>query len=851
MADSSPNMSSKGKEKANDPKPRRRPGRVPVSCAECRRLKLKCDRKVPCETCSKRGCADICPNGSLATGKINNKYVLSNTTELHARIDRMTRRIRELEYGLGQLQSTVSSETHELLRDDHPLRDTSVAAAVAAASKSGGAPPELPIPGSASASSSSGASPPEGPASAFDSTDDEFIDSFGTLSIGANGETRFYGATARGEYLLQAGLEQVPADFWGSTRLNERILNIPFPEASPHQVTPEIREMVLGYVPPLDDTKSLVDRFLKHATCFPSSLTREQVSDDVIEVVYHSRTYKSAPPASHALSLLFAVLSIASLYEKKEGAECRAHDYFVLSRVALTFDTPVTTTTVMSVQAMCYMAQYLEMRDVGLLPNGCSKAWMYLGLAGQMAHSIGLHVKSTRFKLEKKEGEYRSRVFWHLFAVETWTSFTFGRPPSVNLNFVDCELPPDSDVFICALNGEPDMGFSKWSYTFCQLLYNVLETAFAAKPPPYSKILDLDRKIRDFYVPRYLRPDCDMPDKEGCYIVLKRWLALSHKEWGLLNIHRAYFAQALRERPLDPLKHKFGVSVMALYRSAYRIVEASRLAMELEPYIFCSSNMAPSKIFSAAIVMCLLVCSAPCSNLANPSLEVLEKALHVVERGAKHGNRSSEENIDAIRSLYQQAKQALEKHSTSTHEPAMSAEELDRLCGQTTVITPCGRKFSFSPPSTSPNAPDKETTFTQSPGNLDALFMMTSPTGERLSPSSAPVSAGSGPSPRRTPMSVDNLLNDYTNVVTSVQQAHAAGYQHPQYKPQQPQWADVAPVPQTSLYEVAGYQNFAPAQPDPTATVPLQDGFGAGMGWSEMPYILDSSWQDLAQQLGF
>lgn len=34
------------------------------------------------------------------------------------------------------------------------------------------------------------------------------------------------------------------------------------------------------------------------------------------------------------------------------------------------------------------MAQYLEMRDVGLLPKGSSKAWMYLGLAGQMAISV-------------------------------------------------------------------------------------------------------------------------------------------------------------------------------------------------------------------------------------------------------------------------------------------------------------------------------------------------------------------------------------------------------------------------------------------------------------------------------
>lgn len=82
------------------------------------------------------------------------------------------------------------------------------------------------------------------------------------------------------------------------------------------------------------------------------------------------------------------------------------------------------------------------------------------------------------------------------------------------------------------------MTVSKWSYTFSQLLYHVLETAFAAKPPPYSKILELDRKIRDFYVPKYLRPDCDMTDEPGRFLVLKRWLALSHKEWGVQSSSR-------------------------------------------------------------------------------------------------------------------------------------------------------------------------------------------------------------------------------------------------------------------------------------------------------------------------
>lgn len=34
-----------------------------IACAECRRLKIKCDKNVPCATCVKRGCGALCPNG--------------------------------------------------------------------------------------------------------------------------------------------------------------------------------------------------------------------------------------------------------------------------------------------------------------------------------------------------------------------------------------------------------------------------------------------------------------------------------------------------------------------------------------------------------------------------------------------------------------------------------------------------------------------------------------------------------------------------------------------------------------------------------------------------------------------
>lgn len=41
----------------------------------------------------------------------------------------------------------------------------------------------------------------------------------------------------------------------------------------------------------------------------------------------------------------------------------------------------------------------------------------------------------------------------------------------------------------------------------------------------------------------------------------------------LLNLHRCYFAEALREQPNDLLKHRYGPSVIATYRSAYRLIQ--------------------------------------------------------------------------------------------------------------------------------------------------------------------------------------------------------------------------------------------------------------------------------------
>ncbi|KAJ3798734.1 fungal-specific transcription factor domain-containing protein [Lentinula aff. detonsa] len=91
-----------------------------VSCAECRRLKIKCDRQVPCTSCQRRGCAALCPNGSLATGQ-GTRFVLAATEHLHRRISRLSGRIRELEDALASIHSKYApdgEQPHPLLEND-------------------------------------------------------------------------------------------------------------------------------------------------------------------------------------------------------------------------------------------------------------------------------------------------------------------------------------------------------------------------------------------------------------------------------------------------------------------------------------------------------------------------------------------------------------------------------------------------------------------------------------------------------------------------------------------------------------------------------------------------------------
>ena len=65
-----------------------------------------------------------------------------------------------------------------------------------------------------------------------------------------------------------------------------------------------------------------------------------------------------------------------------------------------------------------------------------------LAVAIRAAHALGLHQKSNNY-LPESERHLSQRIWWTLFCLDTKACIDLGRPFSIHLSDVTCELPAD------------------------------------------------------------------------------------------------------------------------------------------------------------------------------------------------------------------------------------------------------------------------------------------------------------------------------------------------------------------------------------------------------------------------
>ncbi|OBZ66409.1 putative zinc transporter cis4 [Grifola frondosa] len=624
-------------------KPRRN---ATLSCAECRRLKLRCSRVFPCTSCVKKGCAAICPDGSLTTGK-GNRFVLANTEVLHEKISVLANRVRQLEDALHEAHSALSHERHPLLSDDllqlkRPLEREA----------------------------------PEETLRDQDVETAEAIDAVGSLSITESGHTKFYGTTANAWYLLQneAGSDdevespQIPLP----TDIHWLSHTFPF-SSSVHETGIGIRSSIMALLPEASKARRLAGIYYQHAAWMYTPVPDVEFYGSIFPGIYEQRMDSDpAPMDSHRLAVLCLVLGLGALLDlEKPSLSSEATRYYQLGRAALSLDSILEAQSIPAIQALILMCHFMFFSFV----EGP------LGPYGARGKASAEHRDSGKWNLSPEETFRRRSLFYELYTYDSWQSLTYGRPPSFAPAFIDCQMAEETTKLD---QGDVEMSFAAWKHRFSfKCLSVVHEQAFGARVPSYRSIQDLDKKVRDFYVPPSLRVPGfggakmeTQPAQCTIELTMQRYITFAIKEISLFYLHRGFFARAIEDHPEDPLGSKYAPSVLAAYNSACSFVGLIKSLYSQHPGLTERMWFLFTHVFSCTIALGSIPTKCPDMVLAPSALSHLDSAYNLFNEVSS--NARAAKVLPVLRKLKDRATLSMsEAQARKTSAPSSARPIID------------------------------------------------------------------------------------------------------------------------------------------------------------------------------
>ncbi|KAF8558874.1 hypothetical protein OG21DRAFT_1404117 [Imleria badia] len=679
-----------------------------ISCAECRRLKLKCDKKLPCGSCVRRGCPTICPNGFLSTGQ-GTRFVLTDTEHLHRKIAEMGHRIRSLEDALSIFQAGASSDVHPLLTEELLAIKYGLEASHHEASADHQA---VPINGS------------------------------GTLTITERGDSHYFGRTAGSE----AGAELSSADSGPSAPIDDlpqvsseirRLASIlPFNIAgvSDDGKQTELLDALFDLLPEYPRATTLCETYLENSAWVFRPISREELVDETLTPIYASaqdrknetlEVKKEISP--HTLAVLYMVFAHGALTDLTlPPYNAEAENYFHLGRLALSLQPVYELPTTQTLQALCLVAFYYG--NHGRYPT-LDSAWSVMAFANKLAQSVSpQHRDPARFNMTPRAIQRRRSLFWELLSADMFHSMTLGRPPSIGLSYVDCEFPED-DMATINDKGEIEMGFFRWKYSFTKDVFiPVVELTLTVTPPTYETILELDRKVREKVLPPslnlYRSSSIDEYTTPTSYVQGR--MLFQFRTTTMLYIHRSFFAQAMLDFPSNPLRSPFAPSFLAAYRCASAIIKTTAMNFQKYPELFSRFWTIWNHLLSAAIIVGTIVTRAQSSTMAPAAQLELDLALNLFRSGAVISPRAKS-GLAVLMHLKAKAQQAQGQLPTNRSLgtgpaallPETGVDELAVFGGQTQILVSkilsqqSRRKVQGSPPSVAASAASSPSTISE------------------------------------------------------------------------------------------------------------------------------------------
>ncbi|WWD22197.1 hypothetical protein CI109_106688 [Kwoniella shandongensis] len=570
------------------------------SCAECQRLKLKCDRKVPCENCVRRNRGSICPHGALKSAK-GRTLILESNEALHERIGSLEEALRRLTsshgghpllesaYHLDPLDATNTDDVSYHVYDDVGQEDHIVA------------------------SSSRQRNDPRSLSAERLNIDEPIAEGekyHGHLQIDRQDGTasRFYG-DASSLYLVEprrASTSHVEDGAHGPYQFRPGWVESFMFERDSALRTQHTLHALIAQLPPRDEAERLLGWYFENVAWGFATLDKGVFMTDVFD-----RFYQGRPPDAQRLAVLYLTFSLGALFDPAapSGANNNPYsrDLFALGRACLTIDS---SGTIIFVQAINLMITWLY--NGGSPVSSNQSMWPLLGMAMRVVQALGLHRDGKHFGLSAAETAERRRVFWEIYSSDVIHAVTSGRPRSMTSSTYDVPYPTevDGDNVYCAMR-----------YRLCGgVLCKINDAQCSITPTTYDKALQLDRELRNF---QQSLPE-QLTGSTGA------------KNLGFLILHRGWFARALFDQPEEPLRSKYSASYIGCLEACKIILGVVRQLTDDAPFVCRRRWFYDFHSFTACACLAASVIRAPQSMLAQSSLLALEEGLKLFEEAEKH-----------------------------------------------------------------------------------------------------------------------------------------------------------------------------------------------------------------------
>ncbi|KAI0088250.1 hypothetical protein BDY19DRAFT_891233 [Irpex rosettiformis] len=583
-----------------------RRSRGEIACAECRRLKVRCNRQIPCATCVARGCAALCPNGTLPPGD-NSRFVSQATEHLQRQIGRMAERMRALEDALAISQAAESSQPHPLLVAESE-QDVEIDVNMTME---------------------------EGDISSSDS----ITESFGTLHINDKERTvQYFGTSGGSEVRLHQDVGPIDLRALGLPKeIDTFFYSFPLPPMS--TPTTPIRQIVESYLPPWDRAESLGRIMLESMSWMFAVVSLRQFTQELMPYVYFNKGSNGDVPdrspyrGPHGLALFLSVLAIGSLVDPSlPPYNAEARRYYVLAVVTLGLDPVLVRHSLSTVKALHLLSIYCGMSGT---EANMANTYALVNMAGSVAQRVD--IDPTHWKMSDEDVYDRRCCFWGLLQGDLWQSIYSGRPSALAPTLGDCKIP-SSDEEDKFQQGEYATGFGIWGFQYSkECLAPTLKLLATPKKPTYESVLELDRKIRSVH-PAGVELYMDSPSVP----IFMRWFVQSHyQELILLALHRSFFAQALSMKPTDPLDTPYKYSFLSAYEAACTVLRSTGQAFKRKPELLSRVWMIWSFAFSSAVIVGAV--ASRCENLdvQPPPFGSLQSACSLFEQASKTNSRAA------------------------------------------------------------------------------------------------------------------------------------------------------------------------------------------------------------------